>query len=185
MKFQFKNIPNLLSFFRIVLIPFFILAFVAGKNFICAVIFAVSGLSDAFDGLIARKFHCESNLGKILDPIADKLTYATAFFCLFSKEKVPAFFIAVFVVIQLLQGFGALFLYKRASTVVRSNITGKIAGFSMFCFCLLSLLFYDKLQDTFIIISSTVVLSIIALSGANYLGQYIVKPKVDSIKTKN
>ena len=185
MKLSLKNIPNLLSFLRIALVPFLILTFAAGKIFLCTVIFAISGLTDAVDGFIARKFHCESNLGKILDPIADKLTYATAFFCLFSDGKVPPFFIISFVVIQVLQGLGALLLYKKVSTVVKSNITGKLAGFAMFTFCLISLFLYDKVSRLFINIASAVVLFLIFLSGTNYLGQYIVKPKVDYIKNKN
>lgn len=185
LKPQIKNLPNALSFLRLALVPVFIFAFTASQMLLCAIVFAISGVSDAIDGFVARKFHCESNLGKILDPIADKFTYATAFFCLYSKGKMPTFFIVIFVAIQVLQGLGALFLYKKASTVVKSNFTGKIAGFLMFAFCLVSLLFYDKLSKLFINIASSVVLFFIALSGLNYLGQYIVKPKVDSIKDKN
>ena len=182
MKPSLKNVPNLLSFLRIALVPVFILSFTSRKTKLCAVIFTISGLSDVADGFIARKFGCESNLGKILDPIADKLTYAASFFCLYSVEKIPAFFIAVFVIIQVLQGIGALLVYKKANIVVKSNITGKIAGFCMFAFCLVSLWLYDKLSKLVINILSGIVLFFIALSGLNYLMQYTAKTTPDKIE---
>lgn len=74
---NWKTVPNLLSFIRILLIPVFAVLFYKGYNIWAVVILALSGLSDLFDGKIARRFNQVSNLGKILDPIADKLTVAT------------------------------------------------------------------------------------------------------------
>lgn len=80
MKDLFKNwktIPNLLSFIRIVLIPVFGFLFYNGHEIAALVVLALSGLSDLFDGKIARRFNQVSDLGKILDPVADKLTQIT------------------------------------------------------------------------------------------------------------
>ncbi len=77
------TIPNLLSAIRIVLVPVILALFLNGKCVAAIIIFAISGLTDLFDGKIARKFNQVSELGKILDPIADKLTQmalAAAFF---------------------------------------------------------------------------------------------------------
>lgn len=71
------TIPNLLSVIRIALIPVFAVLFYNDQKVIAVVILALSGLSDLFDGKIARKFNQISELGKILDPVADKLTQIT------------------------------------------------------------------------------------------------------------
>lgn len=80
MKDLFKGcwtIPNLLSVIRILLIPVFAYLFYNDEKIWAVVILALSGLSDTFDGQIARKFNQISDLGKILDPVADKLTQIT------------------------------------------------------------------------------------------------------------
>ncbi len=84
---NWKTIPNLLSFIRIILIPFFGYYLLHDKLLIAAIIIAVSGLTDLFDGKIARRFNQVSNLGKILDPIADKLTIITIAIILFIKFR--------------------------------------------------------------------------------------------------
>ncbi len=80
MKDLFKGcwtIPNLLSFIRILLIPVFAFLFYNDEKIWAVVVLALSGLSDTFDGQIARKFNQVSALGKVLDPVADKLTQIT------------------------------------------------------------------------------------------------------------
>ncbi len=71
------TIPNLLSFIRILLIPVFAVLFYKDEKIWAVLVLAISGLSDTFDGQIARKFNQVSALGKILDPVADKLTQIT------------------------------------------------------------------------------------------------------------
>lgn len=68
------TVPNLLSFLRILMVPAFAVLFLRGEYIWSIVILALSGLSDFFDGKIARKFNQVSALGKVLDPVADKLT---------------------------------------------------------------------------------------------------------------
>ena len=77
------TVPNLLSFIRILLIPVFAVLFYKGQLIWAVVVLALSGLSDFFDGKIARRFNQVSELGKMLDPIADKLTQATIAVMLF------------------------------------------------------------------------------------------------------
>ncbi len=80
MKELFKDwntIPNWLSYLRIVLIPVFAVLFYNGYVGWAILVLAVSGLTDFFDGKIARKFNQVSDLGKIIDPVADKLTQIT------------------------------------------------------------------------------------------------------------
>lgn len=82
---NWKTIPNLMSLIRILLIPVFAVLFYKGYTVAAVIVLAVSGLSDLFDGKIARKFNQVSNLGKILDPVADKLTIFTIAIILFLK----------------------------------------------------------------------------------------------------
>lgn len=71
------TIPNMLSVFRLILIPFFVYAYCVEQNFWkTAALLALSGISDTADGYIARRFNMVSDLGKIIDPVADKLTQA-------------------------------------------------------------------------------------------------------------
>lgn len=100
------NIPNRLSILRMCMIPvfavfFFLDGYVPYNYFISAVIFALAAFTDFLDGYIARKYHLVTNLGKFLDPIADKVLVATAliFMCCV-PEILPSYFaIAVAVIL--------------------------------------------------------------------------------------
>jgi len=72
-----RHIPNILSAFRIVLIPLLIYLVVAGEMFQAALILILSGVTDLLDGFLARRLGWESRVGKVLDPMADKLTQIT------------------------------------------------------------------------------------------------------------
>jgi len=88
MKDLFKGcltIPNLLSVIRIALIPVFAVLYMRGDMIPAVIVLVLSGLSDLFDGKIARRFNQVSALGKILDPVADKLTQITVAIILFIK----------------------------------------------------------------------------------------------------
>jgi len=69
-----RHIPNILSSFRIALIPFFIFQVIQGNMFAAALLLILSALTDMLDGFLARRFGWVTNLGKALDPAADKLT---------------------------------------------------------------------------------------------------------------
>ena len=76
-----KNLPNILTCFRIIIIPLLIASFyLEGKlyHWVAASLFLIAGITDFFDGYFARLFHAHSNFGKFLDPIADKLLVASA-----------------------------------------------------------------------------------------------------------
>jgi cardiolipin synthase len=80
------TVPNVLSLFRIILIPFIIWAYcVLHSPNVTAMLVVLSGLTDVVDGFIARHFHMISNVGKALDPIADKLTQIAMLFCLWTR----------------------------------------------------------------------------------------------------
>ncbi|MEE1304593.1 MAG: CDP-diacylglycerol--glycerol-3-phosphate 3-phosphatidyltransferase [Agathobacter sp.] len=81
------NLPNKLTLFRVILIPFFVFfllfpQFEGYGNYIAVGIFVVASLTDLFDGKIARKYNLVTNFGKFMDPLADKLLVCTALICL-------------------------------------------------------------------------------------------------------
>ena len=116
MKDLFKGsltIPNLLSVIRIALIPVFAVLYLKGEMVPAVLILVISGLTDLFDGKIARRFNQVSALGKILDPVADKLTQITVAIILlikFHQAQSPVInaFGWVFIVFLAKEGFMVL-----------------------------------------------------------------------------
>ncbi len=94
-----RHIPNILSCFRILLIPMFVWQMLAGNILAAAGVLALSGLTDLLDGWLARRFSWVSAVGKVLDPVADKMTQVTV--CVMLAIKMPQFW-----------GFFALLLFK-------------------------------------------------------------------------
>lgn len=129
------TIPNLLSVIRIILIPIFAYLFLKGNQIAALVILAVSGLTDLFDGKIARRFNQVSALGKILDPVADKLTQITIaviLFVLFRKadnQMMNAFgwVFLVFLVKEALMVLGGLVMLLLEIRPGAAEMPGKVA----------------------------------------------------------
>jgi len=83
------TIPNLLTMFRMVLIPIFVSLLFYQKFWWALAVFVTAGVTDGLDGLLARRFAMESQLGTVLDPIADKLMLVTAFVVLSMRSVFP------------------------------------------------------------------------------------------------
>ena len=121
------TIPNLLSMFRIVLIIPMIVFFLS-KNYIGAVIcIVISGLSDMFDGMIARRFNQISKLGKMLDPIADKLTLVAVIICIGILIPNLRLLVIILAAKDILMLIGGAYLIHRGITPPAAKWYGKIA----------------------------------------------------------
>lgn len=131
---KFKDVPNLLSIIRILLVPVFVYLYMTENFYAAVAVFVVAGITDIVDGYIARKFNFISNLGKILDPFADKLMQFSAFICLAVNEIVPIWMPVFYFVKEISTLIGALFVFKKVKTVVKSHIFGKLATFFVFAF---------------------------------------------------
>ena len=83
------TVPNMLTIFRMVLIPVFVTLLFYQRFILALAAFVVAGVTDGLDGLLARRFDQESQLGTILDPIADKLMLVTAFIVLSMRGVFP------------------------------------------------------------------------------------------------
>lgn len=107
------NIPNALSLLRIVLLPFFAWFYLNEKYGVAAGIAVVSGVSDCLDGRIARRFNMITKIGKILDPVSDKLTQCVMILCLATRYE---YMLPVMIFFVLKEGFmgvmGALLLRR-------------------------------------------------------------------------
>ena len=96
------NLPNKLTLFRVILIPFFVFFLLAPYfegygNYIAVAIFIVASITDFLDGKIARKYHLVTNFGKFMDPLADKLLVSSALICLVALNKIPAWIVIVII----------------------------------------------------------------------------------------
>ena len=121
------NIPNLLSILRIIIIGPFVYYFLKDNYVMAAVMIAISGLSDMFDGYIARRFNQITKLGAMLDPVADKITLGSVVICMCIKIPVIMPIIIILLVKEILMLLAGLVLLKKHKTPPPAQWYGKIA----------------------------------------------------------
>lgn len=101
-KKEIFSIPNIMGYFRILLIPFFIFAYIKAQTttdyILAALIIGFSGLTDLFDGMVARKFDMVTELGKLIDPLADKLTQLAIVVCLSTRYNLIILLVVLFLI---------------------------------------------------------------------------------------
>lgn len=119
-----KHIPNILTSIRIVAAGVFAYFFAQDNHNACVATFALSMLTDVLDGAIARKYNCISDLGKILDPLADKLTLLIISICFFSSGLIPKYMLIAIIVKESLMLIGAIIMLRNKA-VAYSDAFGK------------------------------------------------------------
>lgn len=119
------SIPNILTVFRILLTPLFVMSFVDGRIDTACFLFALAGFTDALDGFLARVLHQRTRLGAMLDPLADKVLIVTSFLCLGLMEWVPLWLV-VLVISRDLLIVGGLVVVNLWGVDVRSKIRPSI-----------------------------------------------------------
>lgn len=123
-----RHIPNILSAIRLALVGVFIWVFVGEQYLASAIIFVAAFFTDILDGYLARRNNWISNVGKLLDPLADKLMVIAALFCFtFLQNWLPPFIFYIVLGKELLMLIGGLFMLKK-NVVVYSDWYGKIAA---------------------------------------------------------
>ena len=123
---MFKHVPNILTIIRFILIPF-IVYYITKEQYILSFIFlTISGLTDILDGFIARKFNFITNFGKLVDPLADKLTQIAILATLVILKIIPSWILFIVVLKEAIMIAGASFLYGK-ELVVSSKWFGKLA----------------------------------------------------------
>ena len=122
---MFKHVPNILTIIRFLLIPIIVI-FAFQDNYIATIIvLTISGLTDILDGYIARKYNFISNFGKLMDPLADKMTQVALLGTLAIQKIIPVWIIVVVIIKEFLMVSGASFLYGK-ELVVSSKWYGKL-----------------------------------------------------------
>lgn len=146
-KKEIFSIPNLLSMFRLVLIPVYIYIYLNATQqedyYLAGAILAVSCLTDLVDGKIARHFHMITNVGKILDPLADKLTQLTLTVCLSMRYPILRPVLLLFLVKEFFQLFAAIVNFRRGKALDGALMAGKVCTAVLFLSLIALVLFPD------------------------------------------
>ena len=121
-----KHIPNTLTIIRFLLIPVILIGLFTNHYFIAFALVAISVITDVADGFIARKFDLVSNFGKLMDPLADKLTQISVITALVILHFIPLWILLVVAIKECAMIVGASFLYGK-DVVVYSRWYGKLA----------------------------------------------------------
>ena len=170
------TIPNMLSLARLCVVPLVPLVYfsaMANANIWAAVIYMAASLTDVLDGYIARKYNLITQLGRVLDPLADKLMTFCVLVCLIINRQIPFWAGVVFFVKEALTAFGSLVLYKKRNDVLPSNMLGKISATVFFSVCVVIMACGDFIPEDarLIMIGGALALNIIAF--LLYIGRYI------------
>ena len=139
MKIKLKevfNIPNTLCYIRILLIPFIVMTYINASEpreyYLASFLILLSGLTDTFDGYIARHFNQITELGKAIDPVADKLTQLAILFCLITKYKYMFIVAIIFLIKEGTQGVLALFFMTKGKKIDGALWFGKISTIAFY-----------------------------------------------------
>lgn len=135
-KTEIYTIPNLLSLFRLVLIPVYVVIYLNADSsmdyFVAATILAVSCLTDLIDGKIARHFGMISNVGKVLDPLADKATQFTLIICLSVKYPILIGLVILFIIKEGFQLIAGAVNLRKGIMLKGAQLSGKLCTTVLF-----------------------------------------------------
>lgn len=135
-KEEIFSIPNLMGYFRILLIPVFCYLYLTAQTsrdyLYAALVVLISSLTDLFDGKIARRFHMVTDLGKALDPIADKLTHGALAFCLAVRYPLMWGLIVLLVIKEGYMGIMGLIFLKKGKMLNGAMWFGKVCTAVLF-----------------------------------------------------
>ncbi|MCM1048003.1 MAG: CDP-diacylglycerol--glycerol-3-phosphate 3-phosphatidyltransferase [Clostridiales bacterium] len=135
------NLPNKLTMFRVILIPFFVLFMLVDittvDKWIALAIFIIASLTDLLDGKIARKYNLVTNFGKFMDPLADKLLVCAALICLVEMSVLPAWIVIIIISREfIISGFRLI--ASDNGVVIAASYFGKFkTTFQMIMICLM------------------------------------------------
>ncbi len=177
-KREILTIPNLLSLFRLILIPVYMhiyLNAVEPRQYILAgAVLALSCLTDMIDGKIARRFHLITHVGKVLDPVADKATQFTLTVCLSMRYPVLRPVLVLFVVKELFQLIAGILALREGKMLPGALMAGKVCTVVMFLSLIIMVLF-PRLPAEAITIAAMVDAVFLLISFVNYFLAYFGK----------
>lgn len=144
-KKEILTIPNLLSLFRLLLIPIYVHIYLnATEDYqyvLAGVIMSISCITDMIDGKIARRFNMISNVGKVLDPMADKVTQLALILCLSAKYPILYPVLVLFLAKEFFQLFAVIINFRRGKVLPGALFAGKICTTVLFVSLIAMVLF--------------------------------------------
>lgn len=187
--FYLKNIftiPNIISFIRLLLIPLFVIIYfsdtIANSYLWSVIIVILSGLSDVIDGVIARKCNMVSDLGKILDPIADKATQVVVVLCLAINHPSLLPMFGILFLKELLTMFAAIYVLSNGTKPISARWWGKLSTIVIFLTMVYTVLldiYTISAIPLYILIAASIICMIVSVSGyfRMFSGQVKGEPK--------
>jgi len=173
------TIPNVISMFRLLLIPFFVWSYVGlNNNLLTVILLTVSGVSDVLDGFIARKFNMVSDLGKALDPIADKFTQLAMIFCLIFRFRYMIIPFALLAIKEIVAAATGMAVIKATNRVRSAEWHGKAATACIYVMMIMHIVwpifFKVEIPFTVSLVSVIVTTAVILMSFVIYTTENIV-----------
>lgn len=172
-KEQVLTIPNAMSAFRIVLIPFIIWAYAIDRYYLSVGLVVLSAVSDMLDGLVARKLNMISDFGKFIDPVADKLTQAALLVCLMTNHRHIYILFVILAVKEIATLFMGAVVFKRHDSVNSAKWYGKLCTVVFESTMMLLMLFPETNEDIVhlaIVICAAVMIFAFVMYSLFYLG---------------
>lgn len=175
-----RHIPNILSCLRIAMVIAFIILFMKHCYIACLILYIAAFLTDVLDGYLARHFNWISDLGKLLDPFADKFMLISALTCLVFVKEFPIYLLVVILVKELMMVLGGLIILKKRKVSVYADMWGKIATGLFFASVSLSLvnLAFDHIIPSWLMTAlyvAATTISIFSMFHYAYKGGFIGK----------
>ena len=175
-KKEIRSIPNLLSLFRLILIPVYMALYLCAQStrdyFLAGCILAFSCLTDLADGKIARKFNQITNLGKFLDPLADKLTQFSLLLCLGLRYPILWAVFSLFVLKELFQLLAAYMAAKYGYVLKGALFSGKVCTAILFA-SLVALVVFPNVDPAFVSLIAMVDGVFLMVAFADYFITYL------------
>lgn len=172
------NLPNKLTIFRVLLIPFFVFFmlvsdFTGYNRYIADAIFIIASLTDMLDGKIARKHNLVTNFGKFMDPLADKLLVCAALVCLVATRQLPAWVVIVIISREfIISGFRLI--ASDNGIVIAASMWGKFKTVSQM---VMIIILVAALPFTFFDILGTILIYVALVLTVISLVDYVAKNK--------
>ena len=168
------TVPNLFTLFRLILVPF-IVYFYAGKQdyVLSGCLIALSGITDIMDGFIARKFNMVSDLGKIIDPLADKLTQAAIIVCLATRYRFLLILFVLFALKEVLQAFCGYLVLSRKNCVNSAKWYGKLSTVILYA-VMLVLVFFSDIPVAVVSVLSVLCAAVLILALILYVRYFLM-----------
>ena len=165
---KYLSVPNLISLIRLALIPLMLWLYLEGKILIAVILVIVSGITDAIDGYIARHFNQITPLGKVLDPLADKLTQLALCICLLTHFPAVIPLVVVLVIKELLMLHWGLRLLKAGRQPFSALWWGKLSTCAFYAGVLIIMIFYPEIGMLGVVLITLIITLLLINSMCRY-----------------